>query len=279
MNAGRKIFNSFPKRRTFSLYKQTRTCSTNATLSHTQLQQSAALINSDQENMKYFLAQLNSESLTELRENVAEFEAFQDKTLPTKRQLFLTALHAGIPFIGFGFLDNFLMILWGEAIEYQFGIYGFSIMAAAAIGNTVSDCGGVFCAEYIEHQARRFNIERAQLSPWQERLAIVRIYNSLGSVVGVIIGCILGAFPLLFLDNENFNIARKAFAYTNKAHEGCIAPQDLQQFFAGINLNLTEEQVVEFISEHDHNGDGSLDENEFIELFQKAMDPKHFATN
>merc|ERR1719414_2220812 len=45
--------------------------------------------------MKYFLAQLNSESLTELRENVAEFEAFQDKTLPTKRQLFLTALHAG----------------------------------------------------------------------------------------------------------------------------------------------------------------------------------------
>merc|ERR1719281_673390 len=184
--------------------------------------------------MKYFLAQLNSESLTELRENVAEFEAFQDKTLPTKRQPFLTALHAGIPFIGFGFLDNFLMILWGEAIEYQFGIYGFSIMAAAAIGNTVSDCGGVFCAEYIEHVARKFNIPRAALSPYQKRLTITRIYDSLGAALGVVVGCILGAFPLMFLDNENFNIARKAFAFTAKTHEGKIGPEDLQTFFEGV---------------------------------------------
>jgi len=274
MNLRRKVLNKFLKRRTLTYRNHsTRTVHETLSSSHSSIQETAALINSDQANMNIFLRQLSAESLCELRENVANHEDFQDRNYPTRHQLFLTTVHAGIPFIGFGFLDNFLMILWGEAIEYQFGIYGFSIMAAAAIGNTVSDCGGVFCAEYIEHVARRFNIPRAELSPWQERLAIVRVYNSLGSVIGVIIGCILGAFPLMFLDNENFNIARKAFAFTAKTHDGKISPEDLQAFFEGISLNLTEHQVVQFIQHHDKNSDGFLDETEFIELFEKAMKP------
>jgi len=280
MNARRKLLSKFLDRRSLSYRNNTQLRASSTTLQHETIsathnpfRESAALINSDQEQLKLFLRELNSESLSELRENMSEFDEFQDRNYPTKHQLYLTALHAGIPFIGFGFLDNFLMILWGEAIEYQFGIYGFSIMAAAAIGNTVSDCGGVFCAEYIEHVARRFNLPRAELSPWQERLGIVRVYNSLGSVIGVIIGCILGAFPLMFLDNENFNIARKAFAFTAKTHDGKIGPEDLQVFFEGVALNVTENQVVQFIQQHDTNDDGFLDETEFIALFEKAMKP------
>merc|ERR1719350_2514604 len=95
--------------------------------------------------MKYFLAQLNSESLTELRENVAEFEAFQDQTLPTRRQLYLTALHAGIPFIGFGFLDNFLMILGGKQLNINLEFTGFRLWRLPPLA-IPSQIVGVFSA-------------------------------------------------------------------------------------------------------------------------------------
>lgn len=271
MNARRSLLNHFYKRKKTHYARRQ---STHDSLYNIKtLRESAALINHDPDHMKDFLRGLNAESLSQLREDVAQSEEFQDTSHPTQNQLFLTACHAGIPFIGFGFLDNFLMILWGEAIEYQFGIYGFSIMAAAAVGNTISDCGGVFCAEYIEHVARRFNIARAGLSPFQKRLTIVRIYNSLGAVLGVILGCILGMFPLYFIDNENFNIARKAFAYTERNLNGGISAKEAQSFFESISLTVSEQQVANFIQQHDKNKDGMLDEAEFIELFQKAMHP------
>lgn len=44
-----------------------------------------------------------------------------------------------IPFIGFGFLDNFFMIIAGDYIESSIGVYMcLSTMAAAALGNTIS---------------------------------------------------------------------------------------------------------------------------------------------
>ena len=51
---------------------------------------------------------------------------------PTYQQLRLVAFRASIPMIGFGIMDNFVMITAGEAIDSTFGVmFGLSTMAAA----------------------------------------------------------------------------------------------------------------------------------------------------
>ncbi len=63
---------------------------------------------------------------------------------PTNSDLYRLAIQQGLPFVGFGFLDNFIMIVAGESIETFFGTtLVISTMAAAALGNTLSDVFGI----------------------------------------------------------------------------------------------------------------------------------------
>ncbi|KAF4730166.1 hypothetical protein FOZ62_031554 [Perkinsus olseni] len=65
-----------------------------------------------------------------------------------------TFICSAIPFIGFGFLDNALMLIFGEQIDNSLCVVmGFSTLAAAALGNAFSDLAGVFAGSHIEHQA------------------------------------------------------------------------------------------------------------------------------
>lgn len=87
----------------------------------------------------------------------------------TATGLSMIALAAGIPFIGFGFMDNALMVgcgvvlsvtlchcacaqlMAGEEIDSLFGAsWGLSKLAAAGLGNIVADVVGVGCADRIE---------------------------------------------------------------------------------------------------------------------------------
>lgn len=62
---------------------------------------------------------------------------------PTGRQLGLFGLNVAIPMIGFGFMDNFIMILAGDAIDASIGTrLGISMMASAAL---VRACSEVLC--------------------------------------------------------------------------------------------------------------------------------------
>jgi hypothetical protein len=63
---------------------------------------------------------------------------------PTNSDLYRLAIQQGLPFVGFGFLDNFIMIVAGESIETFLGAsLVISTMAAAALGNTLSDVFGI----------------------------------------------------------------------------------------------------------------------------------------
>lgn len=65
-------------------------------------------------------------------------------TRPTNSELYRLAIQQGLPFVGFGFLDNFIMIVAGESIETFLGAsLVISTMAAAALGNTLSDVFGI----------------------------------------------------------------------------------------------------------------------------------------
>lgn len=54
-------------------------------------------------------------------------------------------------FFGKGFMDNFIMILAGDAIDASIGTYfGLSMMASAALGNLVSDVMGIGLGDVVD---------------------------------------------------------------------------------------------------------------------------------
>lgn len=70
---------------------------------------------------------------------------------PRAGALTALAVAAGVPFIAFGFTDNFIMLIAGEEIDATFGErLGLSTLAAAGLGNLVSDVAGLALAERLE---------------------------------------------------------------------------------------------------------------------------------
>uniref|UniRef100_A0A146MFX0 Transmembrane protein 65 n=1 Tax=Lygus hesperus TaxID=30085 RepID=A0A146MFX0_LYGHE len=120
-------------------------------------------------------------------------------TKPTSAQLFQLGIVNAVPFVGFGFLDNSIMLICGDYIEATLGsVVVMTTMAAAALGNTFSDIIGIGSAYYVELAATKIGIKPPPLSPVQLDLKSSRVCSNLGRVIGVTIGCILGMTPLLF---------------------------------------------------------------------------------
>ncbi|CAL1279616.1 unnamed protein product [Larinioides sclopetarius] len=127
---------------------------------------------------------------------------------PTKAQLQALLAHSAIPFIGFGFLDNLIMIIAGDYIDATIGVtLGISTMAAAGLGNTLSDVAGIGSAWYVERIALMIGLKAPNLTPAQTALSRSRWCINLGRALGVIIGCLLGMFPLLFRKEREAEIA------------------------------------------------------------------------
>ena len=65
---------------------------------------------------------------------------------PTSRRLRIVALRSAVPMVGFGFMDNLVMIQAGEAIDMSIEVtFGLSTMTAAGFGQCVSDVAGFTC--------------------------------------------------------------------------------------------------------------------------------------
>ncbi|XP_032691268.1 uncharacterized protein LOC116853969 isoform X2 [Odontomachus brunneus] len=113
------------------------------------------------------------------------------------KDLVLVAIANAIPFVGFGFLDNFIMIVAGDQIEMLFNAkFPISTMAAAALGNTVSDVIGIGSVHYVEIFAQKVGFEAPKLTPAQLNLPRTRVAANMGRVIGVTIGCLLGMTPI-----------------------------------------------------------------------------------
>ncbi|KOB57977.1 Transmembrane protein 65 [Operophtera brumata] len=94
---------------------------------------------------------------------------------PSTKELFHLSLANSIPFIGFGFLDNFIMILAGERIESGMSAYiTLSTMGAAALGNTLSDVIGIGSSYYVERAAMLVGLGAPALSPVQIDMPVSR---------------------------------------------------------------------------------------------------------
>lgn len=106
--------------------------------------------------------------------------------------------------IGFGFMDNVVMIQAGQYIDSTLGVqFGLATMTAAAAGQVVSDVSGVVFGGTLERFLVRMKLIRTpDLTTAQRQLTVCRNVSMLGAVMGVIVGCALGATTLLLVDLE-----------------------------------------------------------------------------
>jgi hypothetical protein len=99
--------------------------------------------------------------------------------------------------VGFGFMDNFIMIQAGSVIDNTIGVqFGLATMTAAALGQIVSDTCGVVFGGTLE---RVFAIKPIDLTAAQQKLPSIPRLRLAGAVVGVIVGCSIGALVGLWL--------------------------------------------------------------------------------
>ncbi|XP_055853469.1 uncharacterized protein LOC129917129 isoform X1 [Episyrphus balteatus] len=122
---------------------------------------------------------------------------------PSSSDLYKIFFVNAVPFVVFGFLDNFCMIMAGDYIEQVCGAFMcISTMAAAGLGNTISDILGIGTAFYVERFCAFLGLRPPDLVPIQMEMKESRRAANSGRIIGITIGCLLGMFPLLFLNNE-----------------------------------------------------------------------------
>lgn len=122
-------------------------------------------------------------------------------TRPTHLQLKRLFVHAAIPMVAFGFVDNTVLIYAGDFIDNTMGVrFALPTLAAAAMGQVFSDTSGVLCGGTIESIALKMNLPLPGLSMAQQRMTITKVVSTSAGVLGVILGCCLGMCNLLFLD-------------------------------------------------------------------------------
>jgi len=120
--------------------------------------------------------------------------------MPTRKQFLQLHVQSAVPFIGFGLLDNMIMLTVGGAIENTIGIsLCLTSLAAAGMGQMVSDACGITLQGLIERFSDQLGLPRPQLTPQQTKLKCVQSFILTSRIFGIVLGCSLGMFPLLFL--------------------------------------------------------------------------------
>jgi hypothetical protein len=128
--------------------------------------------------------------------------ASSSSSTPSYAQLKILFISSAIPMCAFGFMDNLIMIQAGGYIDATFGArFGMATLAAAAMGQVVSDVSGVVFGSTVERLLQRYNITKSpSLTNAQRQLPLVRNVTMVAMVLGITVGCLLGASSLLFVD-------------------------------------------------------------------------------
>lgn len=136
--------------------------------------------------------------------SVVDYVQRSSTNLPTSNQLYTLFIASAIPMCAFGFMDNVIMIQAGGYIDATFGAtLGLATLSAAALGQVVSDVSGVVFGSTVEGLLLKYNImptTTVKMSEAQRQLPHVRRVAMMGSVAGMVVGCLLGASSLLFVD-------------------------------------------------------------------------------
>ncbi|KAH8400519.1 hypothetical protein KR222_002938 [Zaprionus bogoriensis] len=159
------------------------------------------------------LCNLDDEERHNLRDAMFKMEADKEKKLyeieaaepPTAGQLYSIFFVNAVPFIAFGFLDNFIMIMavcTAQSLSSLGHFVTVSTMAAAGLGNTISDIMGITMATYVEEGCQMLGLKQPRMTPAQFELKSSKRASSWGRIVGITVGCLVGMCPLWFTDDS-----------------------------------------------------------------------------
>jgi hypothetical protein len=89
---------------------------------------------------------------------------------------------AAVPMVGFGFVDNIIMIQAGVIIDHTFaGVrFGFLTLVAAAFRNLSSDASGVLFSSVIKSAPARLYLKLPNMTAAQVFMATTRHTATLG---------------------------------------------------------------------------------------------------
>jgi hypothetical protein len=101
-----------------------------------------------------------------------------------------------------------------------------STMAAAALGNTISDVLGIGSAVYVERIVEVIGIRPPDLTPIQMEMKSARRASNFGRVFGIVVGCLLGMIPLMFMKNKEEDDVKEAPSEDDKKSKDDSKPKN-----------------------------------------------------
>ena len=93
---------------------------------------------------------------------------------PTRQQLRAHFIATAVPMMGFGLMDQTIMIQAGNTIDCTVGVaLGLSTLSAAAIGQLVANAGSVVFGGVVERAAQALGMPSPHFLPHQRSLPVV----------------------------------------------------------------------------------------------------------
>ncbi|KAG5464540.1 hypothetical protein LSCM1_00730 [Leishmania martiniquensis] len=188
--------------------------------------------------------------------------------------LFMIALEAGLPFVGFGFLDNATMILAGDMIDGSLGFYlNCSVLASAAMGNVCSGVLGMQLHGLIDKAVQKLNFNTPVLTEDQMKDRRVFLAGHLGGTVGIMLGLILGMLPLLFLDGDTSEKSDYAmFQRWDVNSSGFVELPEFEKVLRELGVHQTEVRAKSLMDKY---GEGHrINFEQFLQIKADLRDGK-----
>eukprot|EP00947_MAST-08B_sp_MAST-8B-sp1_P004305 g4305.t1 len=197
---------------------------------------------------------------------------------PSWGQLGTLAAARAVPAVVFGFMDNVIMIVGGDLIEQNIGlVFGLSTMAAAGIGNALSDAAGVASGSAIERRAEAAGLRVPQMSEAAASASSTNAVNYGAQIGGIVLGCAIGMAPLLFMEDRNSEAykMKQIFDKIDVDKSGYITEDELLEAFEAFGISPQQHTLNMLMREADVvNPDGKISFAEFkilVKRWQQEM--------
>ena len=141
--------------------------------------------------------------------------------------------------------NNAIMITAGDQIDAVFGAtLSLSSMAAAGLGNLVSDVIGIQASSVIEQYTAYLGLPAPGLTAAQLDGAAAKRASVLGSMLGISVGCLLGLLPLWLMDDEDTRAYKKTFESLDADGSGWISFCELENFMHRMGIDLSRSASI-----------------------------------
>ena len=189
--------------------------------------------------------------------------------------LLLIAVEAGLPFVGFGFLDNAVMIVAGDMIDQSLGMWlHCSVMASAAMGNICSGFMGMQVHGLIEKVVHKLKLPTPVLTEEQRNSQRVFIAGHAGGTFGIALGLSLGMLPLLFIHDEDEKLEQAIFNKLDANSNGEITSGELRKGLVEVGLTIDDETAAHLIATYSH-GSETLNFHNFKRMCEDLKEGRH----